>query len=92
MTEAHLWVSKQSKRKHHLLRKRKECFGELIQVDGSHHDWFEGRAAFCTLIVFIDDATSALTGLHFAPSETLDAYFNTLEMHLNTYGRFKNYL
>jgi len=89
MIETHLWIPKQKKRKQFFLRKRKQCFGELIQIDGSHHDWFEGRAASCTLIVFIDDATSALTGLYFTPQETLDAYFETLQMHLKTYGRPK---
>ena len=40
--------------------------GELIQIDGSPHDWFEGRGRRCTLIVFIDDATGRLTALYFA--------------------------
>ncbi|CDH02786.1 conserved hypothetical protein [Xenorhabdus bovienii str. feltiae Moldova] len=38
-------------------RNRRDCFGELIQIDGSPHDWFEGRAPKCCLLVFIDDAT-----------------------------------
>lgn len=87
MSEAHLWIPKQRRANRHPLRKRRECFGELIQVDGSHHDWFEGRGSCCVLIVFIDDATSRITSLYFAESESLDAYFNALEMHLNTYGR-----
>ena len=87
MTEAHVWIPKQRKRNKHPLRKRKECFGELIQIDGSHHDWFEGRGASCVLIVFIDDATSKITSLYFAEEETLNAYFNALELHLKTYGR-----
>lgn len=41
-------------------RLRRECFGELIQIDGSDHRWFEDRAPPCTLLVFIDDATSTL--------------------------------
>jgi hypothetical protein len=52
------------------LRQRRARFGELIQIDGSPHDWFEGRAPRCTLIVFIDDATSRLTALRFAPVES----------------------
>jgi hypothetical protein len=48
-------------------RERRPRFGELIQVDGSPHDWFEGRGPRCTLIVFIDDATNRLTALRFAP-------------------------
>jgi len=46
-------------------RERRPRFGEMIQIDGSPHDWFEGRAPRCTLIVFIDDATSRLTALRF---------------------------
>jgi transcriptional antiterminator len=41
LIEAHLWIPKVKKRNRHLLRKRREFFGELIQGDGSHHDWFE---------------------------------------------------
>ena len=52
------------------LRQRRPRFGELIQIDGSPHDWFEGRGPRCTLIVFIDDATSRLTALRFAPVES----------------------
>jgi transposase len=52
------------------LRERRPRFGELVQIDGSPHDWFEGRAPRCTLIVFIDDATGRLTALRFAPVES----------------------
>lgn len=86
MTETNIWIPKQRKRNKHRLRTRRECFGELIQIDGSHHDWFEGRRSKCVLIVFIDDATNKLTGLHFSEGESLDAYFNTLEQHINRYG------
>jgi hypothetical protein len=55
-------------------------------VDGSHHDWFEGRLAACVLMVFIDDATSTITSMHFSESESLEAYYQTLKKHLNTYG------
>ena len=44
-------------------RDRRPRFGELIQIDGSPHDWLEGRGPRCTLIVFIDDATGRLTAL-----------------------------
>jgi len=49
----------------HQSRLSSSKFGELVQIDGSHHDWFEGRAAKCCLLVFIDDATSKLIGLFF---------------------------
>ena len=86
MTEAHYWNPKQRKRNIHRLRTRKVCFGELIQIDGSHHDWFEGRREKCVLLVFIDDATSKITSLYFAEGESLDAYFTCLEKHINKYG------
>ena len=61
--------------------------GELIQIDGSPHDWFEGRAPRCTLIVFIDDATSRLTALRFASVESGKAYLDTLHDQVLTHGR-----
>src|ERR1700676_1233229 len=68
------------------LRERRPRFGELIQIDGSPHDWFEGRAPRCTLIVFIDDATSRLTALRFAPVESARAYLETLRDHVLEHG------
>ena len=68
------------------MRQRRARFGELIQIDGSPHDWFEGRGPRCTLIVFIDDATNRLTALRFAPSETTRAYLETVRMHVLAHG------
>ncbi len=83
-----LWVPKQRKSKRVFqLRPRQERFGELIQIDGSPHDWFEGRSDSCTLIVFIDDATSRLTSLQFFPTETTKAYMEVLKNHMSQYGR-----
>ena len=70
----------------HSPRERRPRFGELIQIDGSLHDWFEGRGPRCTLIVFIDDATGRLTALQFAPAETTKAYLNALRAHVLTHG------
>jgi transposase len=67
-------------------RERRPRFGELIQIDGSPHDWFEGRGPRCTLIVFIDDATSRLTALQFAPAETTKAYLAALRAHVLAHG------
>ena len=69
------------------LRERRPRFGELVQIDGSPHDWFEGRGPRCTLIVFIDDATSRLTALRFAPVESGKAYLDTLRDQVLTHGR-----
>jgi transposase len=66
MTEWGLWEAKRHRQaKVHQSRERRACFGELIQGDGSHHDWFEGRAEKCCLLVLVDDATSRLVGLRF---------------------------
>lgn len=69
------------------VRERRPCRGEMVQIDGSPHDWFEGRAARCTLIVFIDDATSELMALHFAPAETTQAYMTVLADYMDRFGR-----
>ena len=68
------------------MRARRPRFGELIQIDGSPHDWFEGRGPRCTLIVFIDDATGRLTALRFVSAETTRAYLETLRAHVLEHG------
>lgn len=68
-------------------RQRRPRYGELVQIDGSPHAWFEDRGPRCTLIVFIDDATSRLMALHFVPSETTRSYLETLRDYILNYGR-----
>ena len=88
MVDAHIWQSKSVKKARiHQSRPRRACRGELVQIDGSPHLWFEDRGEYCTLIVFIDDATSELMGLHFSPTETTQAYMETLSTYLQQYGR-----
>ena len=70
----------------HPMRERRARFGELIQIDGSPHDWFEGRGEYCTLLVFIDDATGRLTQLRFAPTETTLGYMRVLHDHILAHG------
>ena len=70
----------------HPIRERRARFGELIQIDGSPHDWFEGRGDYCTLLVFIDDATGQLTQLRFAPTETTLGYMHVLHDHILAHG------
>ena len=70
----------------HPMRERRARLGELIQIDGSPHDWFEGRSDPCTLLVFIDDATSKLTQLRFVPTETTLGYMQVLHDHIVTHG------
>lgn len=82
-----LWQPKaRRKRRVFQARERRPRFGELIQIDGSVHDWLEGRGPRMTLIVFIDDATGRLTALRFAPAETTRAYVETLRDHVLAHG------
>ena len=71
----------------HQQRERRSCFGELVQIDGSHHDWFEGRAPKCCLLVFIDDATSRIICMRFEETETTAGYMRLILKHITTYGR-----
>lgn len=87
LMSAGLWKAKRGKEiKRHPLRERRSMFGEMIQIDGSPHDWFEGRSAKCTLLVFIDDATGELTQLCFAPTETTLGYMQCLHNHILAHG------
>jgi hypothetical protein len=81
-----LWLSRTQRRTFHQPRLRRENYGELIQIDGSDHRWFEQRGDACTLLVFIDDATSKLMELRFVPSESTDSYFEALNGYLTTHG------
>ena len=66
MIAADLWLPRSKRMKcPYQPRYNRDCFGELIQIDGSYHDWFEGRAAKCCLLVYIDDATGKLQHLRF---------------------------
>ena len=88
MSEEGPWRPKgRRKARVHQSRPRRPRVGELVQVDGSPHDWFEGRGPRCTLIVFIDDATSRLLALRFFAAETTEAYMETLRGHLAEHGR-----
>ena len=71
----------------HQSRPRRECVGDLVQIDGSPHDWFEGRAPACTLIVFVDDATTRLLATRFSPTDTTEACMETTREHLAAHGR-----
>ena len=68
-------------------RRCRPCRGELIQIDGSDHEWFEERAGRCTLLVFVDDATSALMALLFCESASAFAYFAALRAYLKQHGK-----
>lgn len=83
-----LWRAKRARRAvAYQLRERRERHGELVQIDGSPHAWFETRGPRCTLLVFIDDATSRLNHLQFVPSETTWAYLNATRAYVQCHGR-----
>jgi transposase len=83
-----LWKAKKVRKVvTHQMRERRACFGELVQIDGSPHDWFEGRAPACTLLVFIDDATGRLGQLVFVESESFFSYCQAAEGYFNRHGK-----
>ncbi|UVK50208.1 ISNCY family transposase (plasmid) [Mesorhizobium sp. AR02] len=86
MAEAGIWLSRKQRRTFHQPRLRREAYGELVQIDGSEHRWFEERGGPCTLLVFIDDATGKLQQLRFVKSESTFSYFEALDLYLKAHG------
>lgn len=83
-----LWQPRRARRAViHQLRERRARLGELVQIDGSPHDWFEGRAPKCTLLVFVDDATSRLMHLQFVEAETTFNYFAAVRSYITCFGK-----
>ena len=88
MIEDGLWRPKARRdARAHPSRPRRECLGDLVQIDGSPHDWFEDRGPRCALIVYVDDATSRLLAMGFWAAETTEAYMETTRAHLAAHGR-----
>jgi len=88
MMVAGLWKARRARKiVTHQMRARRPCFGELVQIDGSPHDWFEGRAAGCVLLVFIDDATGKLLQLLFVESESFFSYCAAAQAYFECYGK-----
>ena len=73
------------KQQHRQWRERKPCFGEMVQLDGSHHDWFEGRGPRCVLMVMVDDATNRMY-CRFFEEETTRASYDVLEGWIGKHG------
>ena len=87
MIMAGLWQPKLHRTKRvHSPRQRRACLGELVQIDGSHHAWFEGRGPKSCLTAFIDDATGRVLGARFTPTETTQAYFDVLHQCIREHG------
>jgi hypothetical protein len=71
----------------HQPRFRRACLGELVQIDGCEHAWFEDRGPSCSLLVFVDDATGRLMELLFAVTESAFSYFAATEAYLHRHGK-----
>jgi len=88
MIRAGIWKGKHRKHpKVHQMRLRRPSRGELIQIDGSPHDWFERRRESCCLLVLIDDASSEIMGLRFVENECLQGYFDLVRSYIKSHGR-----
>lgn len=83
-----LWKPRRAKKSAvHQMRERRACLGELVQIDGSDHAWFEARGERCTLLVFIDDATGKLLELLFVHDETFFAYCEASRQYFERSGK-----
>lgn len=87
MKELKLWGGRRKGRPHRRRRERRACFGALVQMDTSEHDWLEGRGPSLVLITMIDDATGWKLQ-RFAPSDTSAANMAMIKLWIGRYGRF----
>lgn len=88
MIDDGLWVPRSRRRRRaHQPRHRRPCLGELVQIDGCEHAWFEDRRPKCTLLVYVDDATGSLMELRFAASESAFDYFASTRAYLEAHGK-----
>ncbi len=87
MTMTELWRRRRPKAKHRAWRERRACVGMLIQLDGSDHDWFEGRGPKCALLVYIDDATSRILHAEFVKVEDTLNLMRSTGVYLGKHGR-----
>jgi hypothetical protein len=85
LMEAGLWKRRRKKSSHRRWRVRKECFGEMVQMDGSHHDWLEGRGPKLVLMGYIDDATGNVFGRFYDYEGTLPA-MDSFKGYVRRYG------
>ena len=87
LKERGLWERRRRRGRHRRRRERRSSFGSMLQMDGSHHDWFEGRGPSprCVLMVIIDDASN-LTYARFYPAETTAAAFDVFGRWVELHG------
>lgn len=88
MATAGIWLTRDKRRaKAHQPRHRRSCLGELVQIDGSPHAWFEDRGPACSLLVYVDDATGTLMELRFVEVESTFDYFASTVAYLKRHGK-----
>src|SRR5829696_8848329 len=88
MAAAGLWTPREGRGPRvHQPRHRRDCPGELVQIDGCEHAWFEDRGPPCTLLAFVDDATSRLMHLWFVPAESAFAYMAATREYVEAHGK-----
>jgi transposase len=85
LNQENISYEKRKGRKHRQWRERKHHFGEMIQMDGSHHDWFEGRGPECVLMGYIDDATGKVNGRFYDYEGTMPA-MDSFKRYIKRYG------
>jgi len=88
MIEDGIWLTRRQRKKRvQQPRHRRDCYGELVQIDGSDHHWFEDRGPKCVLLVYVDDATSKLLALWMCESESAFSYFHATRGYLECHGK-----
>ena len=85
LIEEGLWKIKRKRRKHRTWRQRKECLGQMVQMDGSHHDWLEGRGPKLVLMGYIDDATGRVYARFYDYEGTFPA-MDSFKRYIKKYG------
>jgi transposase len=80
-----LWKKQRRRKAHRQWRERKARFGEMLQMDGSHHDWFEGRGPRCVLMAYSDDATGSVYGRFYGYEGTIPA-MDSFTRYITKYG------
>lgn len=88
MIDDGIWLTRRQRKKRvQQPRHRRDCYGELVQIDGSEHHWFEDRGPKCVLLVYVDDATGKLMALRMCESESSFSYFHATRSYLERHGK-----
>ena len=88
MIDDGIWLTRRQRKKRiQQPRHRRDCYGELVQIDGSDHHWFEDRGPRSVLLVYVDDATGKLMALRMCESESAFSYFHATRSYLERHGK-----